>query len=165
MLDLSQQPARVRHASRIVVLDAIGRVLLFRISPGFVEHDELWITPGGGLERGESHEQAARRELQEETGFAWPGTVRQIWTRSHQFVWKGERLEARENYYLCRLTDASPAPEMTDDREREVIAQYRWWTAAEVQQAKAVFAPRRLGELLHPLLAGILPEPPLYIGD
>ncbi len=54
--------AEVRPAAGVAVLDA-GRVLLLQHV-----HDGRWGTPGGGVERGESPEDAARRELFEETG-------------------------------------------------------------------------------------------------
>ena len=46
-----------------IIQDEAGRVLLQRRSD-----DGLWGCPGGGLEPGETFEEAARRELNEETG-------------------------------------------------------------------------------------------------
>jgi 8-oxo-dGTP pyrophosphatase MutT (NUDIX family) len=54
-----------RRSSRLLVLDPDDRLLLFR----FVLADRtFWATPGGGLDPGESFEDAAVRELLEETG-------------------------------------------------------------------------------------------------
>ena len=55
-----------RPASRILLTDPAGRVLLFRFTPD--DRPPFWCTPGGALDPGESYEQAARRELREETG-------------------------------------------------------------------------------------------------
>ncbi|TML29501.1 MAG: NUDIX domain-containing protein, partial [Actinobacteria bacterium] len=57
-----------RRASRVLVVDEAGRVLLFHgFDPARPEHG-YWFTVGGGLDPGESAVQGAVRELFEETG-------------------------------------------------------------------------------------------------
>ena len=53
----------IRQAVRAVVVDPDYRVLLLRYG---TDRDAWWITPGGGIDPGESDEQALRRELREE---------------------------------------------------------------------------------------------------
>jgi 8-oxo-dGTP diphosphatase len=56
----------LRVAAYAVVTDEAGRVLLARWNPGqFVK----WTLPGGGMEPGEHPEDAAVREVYEETGY------------------------------------------------------------------------------------------------
>jgi 8-oxo-dGTP diphosphatase len=54
----------IRSAARLLLLDTHGRLLLFRHNDGHGR--EFWAAPGGGLEPGETFEQAARREAAED---------------------------------------------------------------------------------------------------
>ncbi len=56
-------------AAAVLVLDAEGRVLVVR-QPREAAGKALWEIPAGKLEPGEAPEEAARRELLEETGLS-----------------------------------------------------------------------------------------------
>ena len=62
-----QRRVRRRQAARVVVR-AEGRVLLASDCDPGIPGSQWWVTPGGGLDIGESFAQAAARELAEETG-------------------------------------------------------------------------------------------------
>lgn len=70
----------MRRAAGVLLVAPSGRVLLMRRTAGSADHGGEWSFPGGGIEDGETAEQAARRELEEETGVAFSGPLIE-WTR------------------------------------------------------------------------------------
>jgi ADP-ribose pyrophosphatase YjhB (NUDIX family) len=64
---LTPKPRRTRIGAYAILLDA-GKVLLCRLSREVPSWTGYWTLPGGGLEFGESPEQAVVREVFEETG-------------------------------------------------------------------------------------------------
>jgi 8-oxo-dGTP pyrophosphatase MutT (NUDIX family) len=150
-------------ASRVVLLDARDRVLLFRWEDERSDATSIWITPGGGLNEDESPEAGARRELREETGIdAEPGVC--VWRRSHTFRFGDVWLEQRELYYLVRRETIAVRLDGLEPHERVAMTEHRLWSVDEIAAARVWFAPRRLAELLRPLVRGELPAAPIEIG-
>lgn len=56
-----------RLGAYALCLDTSGRLLLSRVSAGVID-EGMWTIPGGGVDWGEHPEEAAARELLEETG-------------------------------------------------------------------------------------------------
>jgi 8-oxo-dGTP pyrophosphatase MutT (NUDIX family) len=129
---MSLNPAlRLRRAARIIVLDAEGRALMFRFDvPG---RDPFWCTPGGECDPGESFEDAARRELLEETGIAAdPGF--EIARMTPVFVTiQGEEVQADERFFLVHVAEARVDTAGHTALEQQVMTQHRWLTLAELE--------------------------------
>jgi ADP-ribose pyrophosphatase YjhB (NUDIX family) len=70
-----------------VVIDPADRLLLMRWTHAEVggPTGSVWITPGGGGDASETYEQAALRELREETGINDVPLGPCVWTREHTF--------------------------------------------------------------------------------
>lgn len=161
---LATDPApRHRPTSRLVVLDPQDRLLLLLVEDPKLWHPRFWITPGGGVEPGESFEQAAQRELWEETGIVAPlGPC--IWSRRVLVPFDGGLVDMDERYFVVRVDAVEVGPGSPTAWEQEVLTAHRWWTLDDLRQTDEVVAPRCLATVLPPILAGRYPAEPIAIG-
>jgi len=152
---------RLRDAVRALVLDEGDRVLLVRFEfPQWVG----WATPGGGVNPGETDEDAIRRELAEETGLEGFSLGPMIWMRTHLFElgdWDGQI----ERYFLVRTSAFEPAPGLTwAELNAEYVTAVRWWALAELEASEALFAPRSLPLFVRELIVNGPPAEPIDVG-
>jgi len=135
-----------RPAARILLMDPAGRVLLFR----FVAADRppFWATPGGAVDPGETYEEAARRELLEETGIeADPGP--EIFARHVEFVTlEGVPVTADERYFLIRTDTAEIDTARHTDLERRVMQHWQWFDRETIAAHHELIYPEDLAEIL-----------------
>ncbi|HEV3479182.1 MAG TPA: NUDIX domain-containing protein [Gaiellaceae bacterium] len=156
--------AIIRPAVRALMLDPDDRVLLVRfVNPDTGE--EFWTTPGGGVDAGETVEDAILRELREETGLEDPEIGPVVWTRREVFPWAGETLDQREQFVLVRTAPFEPNPGLgVHGLAAEDVHEVRWWTLAEVEASSAVFYPSQLAHFLRKLLEDGPPDQPIDVG-
>jgi ADP-ribose pyrophosphatase YjhB (NUDIX family) len=136
---------RKRCAARLVVLDSYGRVLLFRYAwkPG----ESFWATPGGGLEDGETFDDAAQREAAEELGIAG-GALKFLWERSTEFTFKEQLILQQEKFFLLQGELSSLLHDVERAHNEEGIREVRWWTVRELETTEETVFPENLAEEL-----------------
>ena len=134
-----------REAVRALVVDADRRVLLvqYRRPVGDLT---WWGTPGGGIDPGETHDEALRRELREEIGLEEFDVGPPVHEHVGEFPWAKQLFRQHNTTYLVRVQKHHPVA--TIDLEPEGVADVRWWTVDEMERSGERFAPPNLAEII-----------------
>ena len=135
---VDEEPGR-RHAVRALVVDERDRVLLLRWERRL--GSSFWVTPGGGVEAGETDRQALLRELREEAGLTDPRPGRRLWRTEFvtpEFAHGGGWLRQQDDVYLVRTpADVVSVPNLVAER----VMGHRWWTLDELDRSDDLFGP------------------------
>lgn len=156
MSDRSSAPSP-RRTARVILHDGAGRVWLIQgCDPGLPERAPFWFTPGGKIEPGETAEEAACRELLEETGLALApadmGPV--VGTEAAVYRFQGVTYDQVSVFYAVQhsgplMLDTSRLTQI----ERQSILTGRWWTRTELAATTDEVFPAHLGALMDRITA------------
>jgi tagatose 6-phosphate kinase len=149
-----------RAAVRIICLDSEGRVLMQRWRDP-VSGVNLWEPPGGGIEAGETPIDAARRELQEETGLD-PSAIGTDSVAVHRdTVWKGRRFVGVEPFFLARYAQPHPPlrPQALTPEDQENLVEQAWVHWSELASLPGRLEPPQLLNVLRRLAPNDLRPP------
>ena len=156
-------PLRIRNAARALLLTPSKHILLVRFE---FPAGTRWALPGGGLDGGEDHVTALRRELIEEVGLHNPDIGPHIWTREHRipFIngqWDGQR----EHIHLVRVPQVfEPQPSLDwDTLNAEYLFELRWWHIDEIAEAQTTFAPTGLHKHAMNIIEDRIPSLPINV--
>jgi 8-oxo-dGTP pyrophosphatase MutT (NUDIX family) len=138
-----------RATSRILLLDRDNRVLLFLTKAPDTSGVARWLTPGGGVDPGETHHQAALRELEEETGLVLEDVGEPVW--SHDFVVKWDAADhdtGHAEFYTATVDAFEPSDAQWTDDERVDVLAHKWWTLSELIATDEAYEPAELVNLV-----------------
>jgi len=140
-----------RRAARALVVTPDRHVLLMKMAFPWLSR-AIWIAPGGGLQRGETWEAAALRELQEETGFLATGIGPQLWERTLHIEHKEQITRLHERYFVVRARRFEPGSARLEAQERGWFRGFRWWPLSELAKDDSVELGCTLQAVITPVL-------------
>lgn len=140
-----------RSAARVLLVDAQQRLLLLKwVHAAEPERGSWWITPGGGLDPGESFEAGAVRELFEETGLRVDVTQlgRSVLERDIETELSGVRYRQHERFFRVHVDAHAVDTSGFTELEVASVTEHRWWTRDELAATTERLSPRNVLELL-----------------
>jgi 8-oxo-dGTP pyrophosphatase MutT (NUDIX family) len=154
-----------RTAARVVLLNRDRHVLLLSASdPIDRAKPSWWEIPGGGIDPHETSDDAARRELYEETGITDVEIGPCVWTQHSVFDFAGMHFDQHERVHVAWCDDAHDVrPAALEMFEAAAFSGHRWWDLDSLLASVEPVLPHRLREFLPALVAGDLPTEPVDI--
>jgi 8-oxo-dGTP pyrophosphatase MutT (NUDIX family) len=151
----------IRHAARALLLHD-NKLLLMHVC---LPDRSFWCTIGGGMDPGETVEEAIRRETFEETGFTdndvtW---VKPVWWGEHAHKHHGIDTMHRTTFVLGYALHTTVNPAALTASEKSHVKEFRWWPVEEIATAVELIFPASMIEHIKPLLRGEIPPSPLQI--
>lgn len=154
----------IRRTARVLLIDELDRVLLFQGQDPSDPSNIYWCPVGGGIEPGESPEDAARREVREETGLIDFDLGSHVWNRQDEYSFNEQDYYVSETWFLSRVSAFEIDTTELFGLERVSFVQFRWWTQRELSDTTEIMMPRQLASLLNDLILNGAPDVPLEFG-
>jgi 8-oxo-dGTP pyrophosphatase MutT (NUDIX family) len=150
-----------RRAARVFVIADQAVLLIKGCDPARPEAGTWWLTPGGGIDDGETIEAAAAREVLEETGLHLArdqfGPV--IATRVAEFEFDEQEYRQAEWFFAVNVARFVPQADGWEPIEQRALLDQRWWTVAELVATDETLYPIEIAEIVQAVIDGTITAP------
>lgn len=125
----------------------------------------FWFLVGGRLEDGESFQEAAFREIEEEVGLKKEdvelGPI--VWLGECDLILNGVLTHLKQVFIVARTEKVDVAFNDLTDWEKSTLKKLEWFSLEKIKNSKEVIYPRLLAKYLPDIIAGKYPEKPFDI--
>ena len=156
---------KVRRRASALLISPENRLFLFKFEFAFLDHGKsIWVTPGGGIEEGETFEIGLQRELFEELGLDVTIAKPHMYFRKMPFISKsGEEFISDERYYVVKVPDEKVLFENMSAGERRLTKDGKWWSIDDIRSSCEEFFTDDLDMVLEDIFLNKLPVAPQEI--
>lgn len=135
---------KIRNNARALIMNENNEILLLKFEFHFTGRVKvLWVTPGGGVEEGESFEQAIERELFEELGWNIKIKDESLFVLDIPFEGKHGEFISHEVYYLVHVSkNIGISLDNMTSNEKNTFHAVKWWNLEELKETEEEFEPR-----------------------
>jgi 8-oxo-dGTP pyrophosphatase MutT (NUDIX family) len=117
----------MKKTKRILIQAAGGLVENEKAEVLFIFRRGKWDLPKGKVDPGESLEECAIREVEEETGVTQLRLIRFLIVTNHDYSERGKKIKKESHWYLMKANSQQPLiPQMEED-----ISELRWVAPAD----------------------------------
>jgi 8-oxo-dGTP pyrophosphatase MutT (NUDIX family) len=156
-----------RWTARLIILDPADRLLLIRYAAppgGSATHPGLksfWFTPGGGIEPGETAQQAALREMEEEVGLTGLPLLGEVARRTALNDVFTRAALCHERYFWVRAPSSWFDTARLAETDQDEVLDVAWWNVDALEASGDTVLPRRVLTLARALIAEAMPPAPM----
>ncbi|MFA6262845.1 MAG: NUDIX domain-containing protein [Candidatus Babeliales bacterium] len=161
----------VRNSVKILLMNEKKEILLMcaddptTTSMEGKYHGRFWFPIGGKIELGESIQEAALRELYEETGITQDkielGPI--VWFGEFDLILAGRAQRLNEKFIVATTKQTNISLDNLTDEERAVVKNIAWFSLDTIKKSTEVIFPILLPQYLPDILAGRYPAQPIEI--
>ena len=159
----------VRKSVKALLLNNNDELLLIRAndpkttSADGVYHGPFWYLAGGKLEQGETLQEAAIREIKEETGIDKLTLGPIVWHGSYNLRLNGTLTHMQQTFIVARTPQTTLAPTALTEWEKTSITDMAWFSLEKIQNFHEIIYPTLLPSYLPDIIAGNYPSSPIEL--